>query len=441
MRRVARGVVALAITMLVVPAAEAQVVPVEDRGRGLVYRGLGRGPAGGPCGSLYEMRADGVLVGCTHGPDPAPEGVDVRERRHPEAVSAESLQATSSSSPICHGDGQTGYRIQLIYARASDMPDRYAQYVNSFRLWAAQMDDIFSLSAEDTGGTRHIRFVHDAACVPTIERVVLPPNGDDTLTLTKRELAAQGYSRVDRKYLVWTDANIYCGIADILIDDFGGEDNIHNGSGRAPGMVARIDNGCWGQTLPSGLVEAHELVHVLGGVQPSAPHGTQNGHCTDEYDLMCYRDAPGVTVQYVCGTAYTHENRLDCNHDDYFHTRPPAGSYLATKWNTANSRFLVSNGTTSVTRASGEPGGSVTVSGRGATPWVSYRAKMATSSAGCPTTSLVLGGTVLADSSGVIPAVSRTIPITVTSGRRFICFASVDDPANDFTSPTPFTVF
>src|SRR3712207_2574130 len=91
-------------------------------------------------------------------------------------------------------------------------------------------------------------------------------------------------------------------------------------------------------------VEAHELVHTLGAVMSTAPHGTSPGHCYDESDTMCYADGGGKAMQQVCPPE--REYLLDCNSDDYFSTDPTPGSWLDTHWNAADSRFLVGGGGT-----------------------------------------------------------------------------------------------
>jgi hypothetical protein len=243
--------------------------------------------------------------------------------------------------------------VQLVYAHAADVADRSATLVPSFQVWAAQVDDVFNQSAAETGGSRRVRFVQDpVTCAPTVLDVALSATGDDSFTNTINEMRSLGYTRSDRKYLVWMDANVYCGIAQVYNDDRATQDNPNNGRSDIPGMVARVDAGCWGN--PNGLVEAHELTHTLGGVQPTAPNGTPNDHCTDDYDRMCYADAAGVTVRVVC-PATSHENRLDCNHDDYFSTAPAAGSYLATHWNTADSAFLTGATATTTTTTTVPP--------------------------------------------------------------------------------------
>jgi hypothetical protein len=90
-------------------------------------------------------------------------------------------------------------------------------------------------------------------------------------------------------------------------------------------------------------VAAHELGHNLGAVNNSAPNSSNAGHCVDEYDVMCYRDADGTRLRTVCPDR-AHDQRLDCEHDDYYHTDPSPGSYLATHWNVADSQFLVHGG-------------------------------------------------------------------------------------------------
>jgi hypothetical protein len=121
-----------------------------------------------------------------------------------------------------------------------------------------------------------------------------------------------------------------CGLGEVYADQRPTSDNPNN---TGP-MYARVDAPCW------HYAELHEVFHTLGAVQPDSPHHSAQRHCTDEADVMCYDDdASGpVTMTIICPPE--HEVLLDCGHDDYFSTNPPAGSYLASHWNTATSSFL-----------------------------------------------------------------------------------------------------
>jgi hypothetical protein len=263
---------------------------------------------------------------CTHGAD-APL---------PPAWIAETVAAAkqSSHSIRCDGDGVSGKRIQLLYVRAADVADRYADYVESMRLWAADADAIFDASAHQTGGHRHLRFVTNEDCQIEVGRVVVSTSGDDSFQATVRELRTQGYTDVNRKYLMFVDSNLLCGIASAPNDDKPDAANRSN----LVAAYARVDRGCW-----DGVSIAHELTHTLGGVQHSAPNASGGWHCVDENDLMCYSDSPLYpAVEYACKESY-YGLLLDCNHDDYFHINPLPGSYLATHWNVANSEFLINS--------------------------------------------------------------------------------------------------
>ena len=331
-----------------VQTARAAATPA--RARGIVFTGLRRSSSGA-CRNEYRLSVPTRVPMCSHGPDPAPAGVDVTTARTLALLASSS--ATSATVP-CIGDGVSGARVQVVYAVASDLPDRYTTVAPQIQGWAATMDSEVAQSAAQTGGERHIRFVTNPDCSLDVAHVVLPPTGDDSLSNTITALQSLGYNLSSRKYMIWADANVYCGIAQVSTDDTAGSTNASN----TTAGYARIDSACW------GMDELHELMHTLGAVELSAPHSTGHYHCTDGYDTMCYQDSSGVTMTYPCPSSQ--QSLLDCGHDDYFSTAPVAGSYLATHWNTADSAFLAG----SVSGATGTPALSLT---RSASP-TSYSA-------------------------------------------------------------------
>ena len=313
-----------------------------------------RSPTAADCTGLRIVVLPSGRITCTPGNDPAPEGIDPTVPRplvagmqaqgmllpDPPGGSPTMGTAAAAAGIRCYGDGKSGNRVQAVYAVPADRPDRYDQVVPSIRQWAAETDGVFQASANKTGGTRHVRFVTDANCTLNVLHVRLSSTGDDTFNNTLAEFEAQGLSRSDRKYLVWMESTVLCGIANYWVDGRATSDNFNNGAPGLAGTVARIDRGCWGLASRGQSVEAHELMHTLGAVMPGAPHASAAGHCDDGADRMCYQDGTVVTMLTVCPA--DQEALFDCDNDDYFNTTPPPRSYLATNWNTANSSFLSS---------------------------------------------------------------------------------------------------
>ena len=318
-----------------VPGNETARPANDSAARGMVMRDLHLAQRGRCVGGYDVVGHPGM---CSPGPDAGPEGVDVRAPRagggggksKPGPTPSPSPSTTAAPPPAGGRCGTDGYRVQAVYAVSSDVADSYDALLPSLVQWASVADGVYANSAAETGGTRHVRWMTDASCVPTVVKVVMSPTGDDSFSNTISELQAAGLNRTDRKYVVWVDSNVYCGIGNVKGDDRPTADNANN----VGPSYGRTDRGCWG-----GYTEAHELMHNLGGVQLSAPHSTGAWHCTDEYDRMCYREN-NATMTYVC--AQEHDSLFDCNHDDYYSTAPQSGSYLADHWNAANSVFLTS---------------------------------------------------------------------------------------------------
>ncbi|MFJ9648444.1 RICIN domain-containing protein [Streptomyces sp. NPDC004244] len=371
------------LTPAAAPARDAEPDPLKeqpanDADRGMVYDGLKAAQKGDRCVGVYRTET-GL---CSHGPDAPPKDVDIKKDVAPavksqavasdpakpetpaeessgrpqDAPAADAKAAkdapkdapapaatagsgsgkTAAAGPAgqtvqCDGDGNSGNRVQVVYVHGPDR-DRYSEYFASFRKWAADADLIYSNSAQETGGVRHIRYVTAADCTPTVLNIELSASAMADFNSTNNALASKGLDRRDRKYMIFADSQVYCGIGTFAGDERPGQNNQSN-FGPSYG---RTDSGCWG-----GHTAAHELGHNLGAVNNSAPNTSRGAHCTDEWDVMCYSDTPYYPqMRNVC-TNQAAENILDCNHDDYFHTSPKPGSYLATHWNIADNQFLM----------------------------------------------------------------------------------------------------
>jgi len=303
-------------------------LPKDNPRTGQIYRGLTVAKTG-PCVGGYQI-GNAEKASCTHGPDAPPQDVSVKAAATP--VTAAAAAVAANGLPVCEGDGSTGRRVEVLYVHGAT--SQYDKYLDTFRVRAEQVDDIYYQSALETGGVRHVRYVTetvDGVCRPVVRDVTIADSELRDFDKARTAVVNLGYSRADRKYLMFVDINEYCGIGEFLGDTTKSDANLSNGIG-----YSRVDNGCW--QYPD--VAAHELGHNLGAVNYDAPNTSHQGHCVDEYDVMCYQDDKETVLRIECA-AEAHDLRLDCNHDDYYNTNPSAGSYLAKEFNVADNLFLI----------------------------------------------------------------------------------------------------
>ncbi|MDT5044026.1 MAG: hypothetical protein QOE51_5011, partial [Actinoplanes sp.] len=343
-------------------------LPADAPDQGLVYDGLHPAAAGSLCAGSYEISDET----CSHGPEVTPAGLRVQhdvapvtpKAPEPVAPSGESARvptdaevardlggrALTPGAPAlipdaapgdadfvlgpndvaCESDGRTGDRVQVLYLHQFGTPSRYSDFLGSIRTWSAGVDQIFDASAGETGGSRHVRFVTTPECRVDVAEVQVPESALGSFAGSIDALQTLGYNRTDRKYLLFADANVYCGISTFIADQRPGPGNRNNGGP----SYGRVDAGCW-----SSVVAARETTQMLGAVLHGSPNSTGAGSCLDDYDLLCAKDRSGRAPRAVCPKK--HENRLDCGHDDYFSTSPEPGSFLARNWNVARSVFLL----------------------------------------------------------------------------------------------------
>lgn len=277
---------------------------------------------------------------CTHGPDNLPP-VGSSTPDSARMTAAEARRAAANAD--CEGDGTSGFRVQVLYLRSSSGPDNYNDELGNIRDMAEGANTILRNSSLAAAGPEMgFTYVMTPDCEIDVQNVVISPAAIRSFDATIVTLDQQGYDQIDRIYLMFADTSAagICGIGTMWWDDSAAPSNYNN---RGP-SYARADRNpdrspnwdCW-----DAHTAAHELMHNLGGVQRSAPNTTHYGHCIDEYDVMCYwDDTRAPQMKEVCTPRGTFEDLYDCGNDDYFDPSPATGSYLDTKWNTADNWFL-----------------------------------------------------------------------------------------------------
>ena len=235
--KVSAAIILVFLTVAGSASAHSPARATPDPARGLVYRGLERAHEDSPCTTAFELALSGGRLGCTHGPDAAPPGRDVRIRRALRDLAASTNGAAGPGAAVgraalCTGDGVGGNRVQAVYAYPAGGSDNHDEIAPFIRLWAGVVDTVFNDSAAETGGVRHVRFVTDPDCTLDVATATLTPAGVASLAGTASELAAQGFDRPDRKYLVWVDAYVFCGLATVKPDDSPAQSNANNGRRR-----------------------------------------------------------------------------------------------------------------------------------------------------------------------------------------------------------------
>lgn len=233
-------------------------------------------------------------------------------------------------APFCVTD-EAEPHVLLVYARPFDAPDTFEEAAPRLQKALREANAIVRNEAERLGWRYDLRVLCDEGGAPVVRGAVLPTSGaaDDYASI-KRDLLATGIASSEAKMLVAYEGAVgsFGGEGDVLPDDRPGPENLNDQGG----SVAVV----YGTRERAGWLYLHELLHTMGAVQDSAPHATGAGHCNDGADVLCKQDeGPRSDYDTVCGS-----RRLDCGSDDYFDPAPDEGSYLATHWNVATSRYF-----------------------------------------------------------------------------------------------------
>lgn len=251
----------------------------------------------------------------THGPDPVPDDDTL-----------DTIDLTDATGPTCVHDPLNDHYAQLVLMDPlPSLPGSVS--IDMVRNLAIVADELLAREARLFGHDVHIKVLCDDDGL--IDVKVVPVSVDsptsDYLALVL-QMRAQGFALPNVHYWVYYDGYVpgIGGQASAPIDP---DPGLNEGGNRGPQYSFT-----YGYRSPKIML--HELTHNMGGVSYQSPNTSGGAHCNDGRDVMCYSDG-GWNSRYTSGVCPAREV-YDCNHDDYFHPKPPQGNYLWDHWNIAS---------------------------------------------------------------------------------------------------------
>lgn len=280
----------------------------------------------GVASGLPEQASDTAFERATHGPDGL--DLDARGRGRPGAVAAPPYDvdayATWSSTEWTGGaptvdqsdDLGTLPQFHAIYLYPNGSASRFSQFAAMIQADARQASNrLNALGKAVRWDTRGGGALIDITVVKSNNNAKKLGSGNQ-FNLVANEIAAKGFNRPNKKYVVWLDAGSqYCGQGSLWSDTVRSAANA-NDVNRTTGIVYRPYP--TGDPLTGGFCRGrtalHEMGHNMGALQRVAPNAFDGAHCNDSAeDVMCYTSATSNDT----GTGV-----FDYRQDDYWDPMP-----------------------------------------------------------------------------------------------------------------------
>jgi hypothetical protein len=298
-----------------------------------------QGPSCHVATGLWKVKLrDGTTI-ITHGPDSKTTAKCCGKTADEDDADNAFMDSVTARQPVCPANNPHGnYYFVAILAWPTDVSR--TKTADSFRSDISKIDGAIYQSAVESGSTNgaDLVFACDTSGRVRVDEVQLPTAlANSTFDTIISDLRATGrYSKTNEKYLIYFNGVIQEGLlgegqVPDETDDTGAASNTNN---TGPTYAIAYNSS------PAAMM--HENGHTLGAVQQNSPFSTGQGHCWEDYDIMCYDDAYDNNVPFS-GMAIDcpSPSHYDCAHNDYFDAKVGAGQgvtttdWLASHWNIA----------------------------------------------------------------------------------------------------------